>query len=235
MDAWELIQDIEQLIKDNNVIYERSPVIINKGSGITALNRQQKVDYKDKHVPIDKWIFNKLIMEYSFISEGALTPGIAIALNLRGFEVRYGYNVSLCKNMCIFGNNRILSTYSGPSTHEYQSVKGILYDLSEWIKNYEQKLSVDRKIIRMMLETEFNLKDKYSELVGNLYRIARKFKTSTKEIPPLHYENLGKINDKMEAKSILWPEITTLWGVYNLFSTVLKPEKLSMEIGRAHV
>lgn len=234
VESFELMDQINQILQNENIIYDLRPVIVQRNGSDLLLNRQQRAEIPMDQTPVSAWQFKKILMQWVFANEENLKPGITVAFHERGIDMAFGLFNSFCYNHSIFGDHWY-TTYNTKS-----SVKRLYEDmingLIAWLHNFEQNLSIDREIVQRMMDTKFESKNKESlitYIIGALYRKAHNQAYGNKEAAPFTINNLSQFVSDLQVHSFSTQGIPSntisLWDIYNIGTNLAKPEHMSID------
>lgn len=218
----QLIDQFKSLISSNTKF---QPVL----EPIYATERNTlRVMYKgDKEkCPVENYLIQRIFTKINIQEENQkkLNVAIAISYHEKGIQVAYGVNVSICKNLLIFGSNR-MSTYGGDSI-KYDKMYDVLDD---WLKRYEEKKERDYNIVETLQRRKVN-SDELFVILGKLIYEAERNNTVHKNGASLNvsqtlrlidnynliYKGGPKIEDVGKAAKPVTAFDILQWGTNNL-------------------
>lgn len=220
IESWDFFRKITSIIADSGKEAKLSPIFVDARSSHRYLTKEEKQEFNKDNTPINKWGFDRCIARFSFPIEGEdYFPSIGMSFNENGLEVCWGLNVLICKNMSIFGFSNMLRTYVRGG-EERSSLEEIQLKLIEWMKNFDQKFSIDREIVHGFMESKVEFGTE--TLIGQLYKEAIE-QSYYRGQAPFDTYGVSTITRKIIDNKI---EIRGMngWDLYNFGTELMKPK-----------
>lgn len=212
---YQLINDLSSLIKDNTKLTTELESIY--ATEKNSLRVMYKGD-KDK-CPVENYLIQRIFTKINIVEPNQKNINVAIALSYHemGIDIAYGINVSVCKNLLIFGQNH-LSTY-GHNKIPYNKVLDVIDD---WLKRYEEKKQYDYNIVETLQKRKVKDKELF-EILGKLIYQAERNNTYHQNGSSLNVSQTLRLIDNYNIKFIDTDKKRTItafdllqWGTNNL-------------------
>lgn len=163
-------------------------------------------------------------IEIKDMEDELTSTAVALCYNQLGFQLAYGPNVKICRNLAILGADKFMTTYASdskmPTPHRMIEVLG------DWIKDFKKIRESDRNTIDTFMGTVVP-DHEMLEIVGDLTtrRIRREnAKMFPREpLPPLNQSQIGKFAERWLLKKAEGTPRFTAWDVYNFATEMYKP------------
>ena len=222
LQSWELIDNVSQAIAEQKLEFERKEIWVEQKASNRILTAEEMEIYTPDNTPINKWMFDHVLTKIEIVPKKnerqGFRPSIAFSFNQAGIKVVWGLHVSVCQNLCIFGENHI-STY-GKMKIPFGKQMELL---NHWIQNIGAKYQSDLLIMDKMIHTPVN-EAWINESIGDLYRMAIKKAYSKGTDAPLNTANLSTLTRNLNTE-----DISTVWDFYNAGTQIIKPGNIFIE------
>jgi len=233
---WKMYDTVRNLIVDSGKNYQEKPVFVQNNSSKAYLTDEDKAKgYTQKHAPVDRWRFDKIISTIHLPNlraddgnDTARNAAIGITLNKEGLMVSFGMNLHVCSNFNVMGGT-IMRSFG------LNGQEGIPWDVMEfrlkkWISDHEQIWAVQNHIMSAMIQHQlpYNV-PVIEEVVGDLYIGALKsayFKGP--QVPFNTYELSDFVQESIKQRRNE-DRIANVWDLYNWGTSIMKPGQ--MDIG----
>lgn len=238
-----LIERLKQILDDNDLPYELSPIYVTSGGpkaypGVTkivALENEYGEGSLQAHV------LRRLITSFN-IKRGETdetTQSIAVAYHQQGIQVAFGPNIKICSNQCILGSNNRFQTYGDNKLN----IERLFQIVSDWILNYDSIRKRDITILENMKNTILNYNN-VCDIIGelNLIRVAKdslkirsEYILQQNQISDLSLRYLDFL--KSGDNKLDYNKGLSLYEFYNMCTEMYKPQFTDLPniIGRNHL
>jgi len=222
--AWNLLGIIVQMLKDSEVAFKTSNIMVRADSSGVALNDIDRTEkkYNKTLCPVNKWIFDQLITKIDIPHIGGdLTNGtIAVSYTSRGISVALGLNVKICDNLCILGGQQMRTyKFEKNDPHGWDTMK---IHLQDWINNLDQKLDVEVKIMERMMEREINNEIAVDQVIGKLYQNAVDWRYFKGPQAPFDISGMSQFVQNVHRERGK-QQLNNVWDLYNWGTAIMKP------------
>lgn len=173
---------------------------------------------KKEECPVENHLVQRILTRIDIIEpdQKKLNVSIAVAYHETGIQIAYGTNVQVCKNLLIFGSNRV-STY-GQDKVPFDKLMDVIDD---WLRRYDEKKERDYDIIEVLQKRK--VKDtELLTILGKLIYQAERNNTFHKNGAPLNVSQTLRLIDNynIEITNKISKSITAFnllqWGTNNL-------------------
>ena len=225
---WKFFKDVFDVFTKLGIEAQIGDIYVNdqgqsKAKGAAIIKRLE-----DKHGPknIQSYLIRRAItiIELPKYSTDELIYGIALNYVQDGVQAAMGANVHSCQNMCIYGGDRIISTYGSRSSK--LSYEQFMEYIQHWAEHIEEHYEYDTKIINTLKETSFN-KETVCDFFGRLNFVSMNGVNFVSEFLPIPFneteskEFQRKYLDAIELDFNKSDDsIHTLWDFINLATNV---------------
>lgn len=221
---YQLIDKIAEIVETGNlkhvvdIIYAAD----NKNRvlpGVTVLPlAQEKYGMNSLESHILRRISGKILIKDMATDESV--GSIAMSFHQQGIQVAFGQNVTVCSNMCIFGDNIIYSY--GSNSMPLDKMFNVVRD---WVANYSDMRAFDLKVMNRMKTILIDPVKELPELIGNLQieAVNAAYRKSN-VVPPLNISQISTFTkNAMDKIDELGGKMTSLWQLYNMATELHKP------------
>jgi len=167
-----------------------------------------------KECPIGKVVIQQFVTKALIKDEHAngTCAAMGVSFSEKGISVAFGQNVSVCANMCVFGDN-VLRTGS----MKYSSMMEVI---NSWFREFETKAAIDRENVELL--KSIGVSDGYVDnIFGELIKSAVLANEGVKE-SILNVAQTGKMIRQYQKQIIEEGNPQTLWGLLNCATEEMK-------------
>ncbi len=192
--------------------------------GVTVIEKQRE-EFGEGSLQsfLMRRIFARIII--SNLENDFTNTAVALSYNQMGFQLAFGPNVKICKNQCIMGVDKFMSTYS--HDNKMPTPERMIEVLGEWLGNFKEIREKELETI-LSLQTTIIPHHEVMELVGDMTakRIRRE---NSKEFPkeiinPLNQSQIGTFTKSyMLEKQKEFDKNFSAWDIYNFATQLYKP------------
>lgn len=222
--SWEFIEDVKAMLDERAIDYQLTDIFVQKSESQQVLTSEERSYFTVDNTPIDKWLFNQLITKILIRPnpQAEMNTALAISFNKNGILTAFGKNVTICQNMCVFGNN-LMSTY-GKDKVPYDK---ILEVLNRWMDTLEAKSQEDLRIIEALKSIKISGHGELQRIVGNLYMKA--VRQAYNNVPaPFTVSQMSSFVREIDSKMMAGNDLGTAWDLYNVGTNLYKPNDIDM-------
>ena len=231
--SWNVMGYILGLLTQTNVNHVMEHIFVQKRNSFPMINDQDKlIGYSRESCPINKWLFDKLVVSFLIPNIGNDLVGgrIGMSFNEDGIQIAFGMNVHVCNNFAIMGG-QIMSTFKRGS-NEPLSWQSIEIQLKDWINNLDQKMKIEMDLMTKMIETEIHEPAVLDRVIGGLYKRAIDQAYGSKALAPFDTAGMSNFTQNvLKAQGGVIRDhtfdaevgIRNVWDLYNYGTQIMKP------------
>lgn len=231
--TWQLLDDMEQIIREQGINYSLDPIYVQANSSKRILTQDEKAIYTAENTPIGKWVFNDMITRFHLphaedeTGQTGRNIGIAVCFHKKGITMSWGLNENICENFSILTRSTLQTFGSDDRKKDYDMIK---LQVADWLRHFEDKRALELEMMDKMKNTVIEGGYALDKLIGKLYRKAVDQAYGSKSIAPFTINSMSNFVQEIDCRrteSVL-QEDPNLYEVYNFGTSVMKPGMVDM-------
>lgn len=227
---WEVLEDIQGVLKENNIVFDQEDIFIEKASSLNSIQNKNNVDLRFNHKKPETfahWTFHNLFTK--IVIKDALNEfegAIAISYNPFGLQLAFGLTYEERSKFAHFGEEETIMSTTACGEIKVLPYFVMMHKVRQWCpfdnKNTIAQLKKTRTLMNKALNHEFIL-----QFIEQFYQYTMKYNDCVEDNMLLEQQEFDGFVERLrlDAKDRFSSnDKISAWDLFTLGNAILKPD-----------